>query len=147
MINNEFSIYELGVIDTMMSDVSYDEINIGTVGTAILKSNTSNIYIDNLKKSITSETYFGSLKIGHIAEDFSAIKLEARSANMQIALTEKHNFKATILNSFGDFKAGNVIFNGKHEDNNEFIFGTVGKFKEPTAIVEISNSYGKIAFE
>ena len=147
-IISDYSIYELGVVATMMGSTSYDGFKIGDIGSADLKTNFSNMDIGNIKKSFTSENFsYASLKIGNVAETFAEIKLKANFASVQIALTEKHNFKTSLNNDFCNIKTGNVIFYEKSVDKNDVIIGIAGKLKEPTSTVEISNSHGKIVFE
>ena len=147
-INSSFSNYNLGMIETMTGIVLHDRFLIGTIGSGDLESDFTNIDIDNLNKSLTSGKFsYGSLRVGHVAENFSEIKLKADFASVQIALTEKHNFKTLLSNSFGIIKTGSVIFYEKSEDKNDVVNGIAGKLKEPISIVEISNSHGKIVFE
>jgi hypothetical protein len=147
-INSSFSNYNLGIIETMTGIILHDRFLIGTIGSGDLESDFTNIDIDNLNKSLISEKFsYGSLKVGHVADNFSEIKMKANFASVQIAFTEKHNFKALLSNSFGIIKTGSVIFYEKSEDKNDVVNGIVGKLKEPTSIVEISNSHGKIVFE
>jgi len=104
--------------------------------------------IGRLRQSFEAEKFsFGSLKIGHVDERFSNIKVDAQFTSVKVGLTEDHNFKTLLFNNFGSIKTGNAVFYEKSMDKKDVVAGIVGSLKEPTATVEITNSYGIIVFE
>ena len=147
-IMSSFSRYEIGIVDVMTGSISYDGFIINELGDAIVKSDFSNMDIGRLRQSFEAEKFsFGSLKIGHVDERFTNIKVDAQFTSVKVGLTEEHNFKTLLYNNVGSIKTGNAVFYEKSMDKKDVVAGIAGSLKEPTATVEISNSYGIIVFE
>jgi len=147
-IKSSFSKYDLGKIGFLSGSMSHDGFKIDETGSADLKSDFSSTDIGKLKHSIRmNQISHGSLKIAHVDENFSNIKVDANFSTVKIALTEKHHFKAVLYSSFGNIKTGDVVFYEKSLDKKDAVVGIAGKHKEPSATVEISTSHGNIVFE
>jgi len=147
-IKSSFSRYKIGVLDSITGTIEYGGFIIDELGNAIVNSDFSTMDIGKLRKSFEAEKFtYGSLKIGRIDVDFTKIKIDANLAAVKIALTEKHNFKTSLYNNLGSIKTGNTVFYEKSIAEKDAIVGIVGRLKEPSATVEITNSYGSIAFE
>jgi hypothetical protein len=147
-IKSSFSKYILGEIGALSGSLSYDSFDIEELGGADVKSDFSNIDIERLKNSFSASKFaYGSLKIGKVDNDFSKIKVTASFSKVKIALTGKHNFKATLYNSFGSVKTGNVVFYEKTLDKKDVVVGVAGRIKDPAAIVDISNEHGDIVLQ
>jgi hypothetical protein len=147
-IKSSFSQYQMGEIGIMSGSVSHSGLKIDELGNAELKSEFTNLNIEKLTKSFTAEKIsHGSLKINHVNEAFSKIKVDASFSSIKIALNKNHNFKAMIYTEFGNINTGNVIFEGMNLNKKNAVVGTAGKIENPSATVEISNQHGGITFE
>ena len=147
-IKSGFSQYQLGEIGAMSGSVSHSGFKIDELGSADITSDFSNIEIGLLRKSFTTNNYaHGSLKMNRIDENFSKIKIDANFSPIKIAFTKNHNFEAILHTNFGSINTGNVDFYKTILNTKDGVVGTVGKIKEPSATVEISNSHGGIVFE
>ena len=145
IIKSGFSKYKIGEINSITGDVSYDGFNIEELASADVKSGFTNFDIQKLKKSFLSKNFsYGSLKVKNVDYNFSEIKINASFSKINIPLDEKHNFKATLYCSFGNIKTGKVVFLEKSLDKKDAIVGIAGNVKEPSALVDLSNSYGDI---
>ena len=147
-IKSGFSKYKLGEVGSLSGKIEYDGFDIKELGSADINSGFSNVDIDKLNKSLKAKGFsYGSLGIDNVDSNFSEIKVDASFSKVKVSMNEKHNFKAALYTSFGDIKTGRVVFYEKSLDKKDAIVGIAGKVKEPSAIVEISNSYGNIVFD
>ena len=147
-IKSGFSKYKFGEIGSLSGKIEYDGFDIKELGSAELSSSFSNMDIGKLRKSFNVKGFsYGSLDIRNIDADFSDIKVDASFSKVRIFFNENHNFKATLYTSFGNIKTGRVVFYEKTLDKKDAIVGVVGKIKDPSSTVNISNSYGNINFE
>ena len=147
-IKSGFSKFKFGEVGSMTGKIEYDGYDIKELGSADFTSGFSNMDIEKLKKSFSAGKFsYGSLAIKNVEPDFSDIKIDASFSKIRVALSGNHNFKATLYTSFGNIKTGKVVFFEKTLDKKDAIVGVVGKIKEPSSTVNISNSYGNINLE
>ena len=147
-INSDFSKNKLGEVGSVSGRVSHGGIDIEQLGSAKLKSEFSNVNIQSLKKSFDAETFsHGSLTISDIDYNFSNINVKASFTKVRVLFNENHSFKAILYCNFGSINTGNVAFYEKSLDKKDAVVGIVGKTKEPSPIVDISNSHGNISFK
>lgn len=147
-IKSRFSKYKFGEIGSMSGSISYDGIDVEALANGDIKSDFSNMDIENLKGSFHAKDFtYGSLKIANVSDNFSNIKVNSSFSTVKVGLTKNHNFKTTLYSSFGSIKTGSVVFYEKTLDKKDVVVGIAGKIKEPSATVEISSSYGNIVFQ
>jgi hypothetical protein len=147
-LKSSFSKYKLGEVETVTASASYDEIKMDVLGNMDLKAGFTQVDIGKLNKSFQAKDFsYGSLKIRGIDENFSKIKVNASFTPIDIAFTKNHNFKVSLYTSNGNIDTGNIVFYEKSLDKKDAVAGIAGKLKEPSATVEITNSYGNIALE
>jgi hypothetical protein len=143
-----FSTSNLGEIGSLVAKVEFDKLKIESVEQIDLSSEFTNIAIEKLGDYLVAKKLsYSPLKIKEVAKDFSKIDIKASFSKLNIAITEKHDFKAVLSTEFGSIKTGNVKFLEKTIVKKDIVVAMAGKDSNPKALVEISNSYGDIVFE
>lgn len=136
---------KFGEIESLTGEITRTSIDLDKVGEVELKSGFSDVEIRHLTKSFHAKGFtYGSLTIDKVDEQFSDIQVDATFTKMRIALSENHQFKASLYSSFGNIDTGNIVFREKTSDKKDVLIGIAGKTKTPSAVVNISNSYGSI---
>jgi len=147
-LKSSFSKHYLVDIGLLEAKVSYDNFDIESAEQIDLSSEFTNITIKKLSNSFIANKFsYGTLNINRISNYFSKIAVNASFSKINIAINEKHDFKAVLHTEFGSIKTGNVKFLEKTMDKKDAVVATAGKDSNPKALVEISNSYGDIVFE
>jgi len=147
-ISSDFSNNKVGEAGSVSGRVSHGGIDFEELGGAELKLGFSNVNIRNLKKSFVANDFsHGSLIINNIDYDFSEIKINANFAKIRVLFNENHSFKAALYCNFGNIRTGKVVFYEKTLDKRDAFVGVAGRTKEPSSIVDISNSHGNINLE
>jgi hypothetical protein len=128
--------------------MAYDGYDIEELGEAEIESEFSNMDVKYLKKTFVARKFsYGSLGISRVDDHFSAIKVDAGFSKVKVALDAGCNFRATLYSSFGSIRTENVTFYEKTLDKKDATVGIVGKIKDPSATMSISNEYGGIVLQ
>lgn len=144
-LKSGYSKAKFGEIESLAGEITRASIDLDKVGVVELKSGFSDVEIRHLAKSFHAKGFtYGSLTIDKVDKQFSEIKIDATFTKMSIALNEHHQFKASLYSSFGSIDTGNIVFREKTSDKKDVLIGIAGKTKTPSAVVNISNSYGSI---
>ncbi|HCC53244.1 MAG TPA: hypothetical protein DEQ30_15360 [Porphyromonadaceae bacterium] len=147
-LESSFSKCKFGEVEALSGSISHGGIDMDELGNGDLKSDFSNLDIGKLKKSLNTNHFsYGTLKVANVDDRFSTIKVNASFSKVQVAFTKSHNFKATLYTNFGSIKTGDVVFYEKTLDKKDVVVGTAGSKKDPSATVDISNSYGNIVLQ
>ena len=143
---------KIGKANRMKAVSKYDDFQIGTVSDVDMDTKYTKVKIDKLNNSFVCNDFkYCSLNISDISTQFSRIKIDAGYSNIQLALDKRHSFKATLSSRYGNIKAGDITFNnvslGNKARNTEGISGIAGSNSNPSAVVDITASYGDIVFK
>ena len=147
-LKSSFSKNKFGEIGKLSGSVSHGGIEVDELTEGDVKSDFSNLNVGRLKQSfITNSLSHGSLKIGHVYEGFSNIKVEASFSKVDVSFSKSNNFKAVLHTSFGNIRTGDLSFYEKTLEKKDVVVGVVGNIKEPSAVVDISNEHGNIVLQ
>jgi hypothetical protein len=144
--------FKIGRANRMNIESKYDDFQIGTATEINMNTRYTKVKIETLNRSFVCNNFsYCSLDVSEISTQFSLIKIDARYTNIKLPLDNRHSFRANLSTRYGKINAGNLTFNnvslGDRARNTEAISGTVGSNSNPTATVDISNSYGDIIFK
>ena len=147
-VSSGFSKNKFGEVGSMSGSVSHGGIDVEELGDANVKAEFSNVNIQRLKNSFNTKTFsHGSLRISKVDYNFSNIKVDANFSKIRVSVNENHNFKATLHCDFGSVNTGKAVFYEKTLEKKDVVVGVVGKSKDPSSTVDISNSHGNISLE
>ena len=143
--------FKIGKADRINAESKYDDFQIGTVSDIQMDTKYTKVRIDKLNNSfICNDFKYCTLNISDISPQFSRIKVSSGYSNINLALNNRHSFKASLSARYGSIKADHLTFNNvsirSKERNTDAITGTVGSDNNPSATVEITASYGNIVF-
>jgi len=144
--------FKIGKVDRINVNSKYDDFQIGTVSDIQMNTKYTKVMIEKLNNSfICNDFKYCTLNISDISPQFSLIKVSSGYSNINLALDNRHNFKASLSARYGSIKADHLTFNNvsirNKERNTDAITGTVGANNNPSATVEITASYGNIVFK
>ena len=143
--------FKIGKVDRLNADSKYDDFQIGTASDIQMNTKYTKVRINKLNNSfICNDFKYCTLNISDISPQFSRIKVSSGYSNINLALNNRHSFKASLSARYGTIKADHLTFNNvsirNKERNTDAITGTVGTDNNPSAMVEITASYGNIVF-
>ena len=147
-----YSKIKIGKANQMNTESKYDEFQIGTITDLKMNTKYTNVKIDKLDKSFVCNDFkYCSLDISEISTQFAQIKIGAGYSTIKLALDNRHSFKANLSTRYGNIKADHITFNnvssGDRARNTNTINGMAGSSGNPSATVDITNSYGDIVFK
>ena len=147
-----YSKVKIGRAEQIKTVSKYDDFQIGTVSDVNMDTKYTKVKIDRLNSSFVCNDFkYCSLNVSDISTQFSRIKVNAGYSNVQLGLDKRHSFKATLSVRYGNIQADDVTFNNvslrNKERNTDSINGVAGSNGNPSAVVDISASYGNIIFK
>jgi hypothetical protein len=147
-LKSGYSKGKFGEMESLTGEVVQGSVELDRVGEVNLKSGFSSVEIGCLMKSFRAKGFTcGSLTVDKVDERFSEIRVDATFTKVKIALNERHQFRASLYSSFGSIDTGDVVFREKTSGRKDVLVGIAGRMKAPSAVVEVSNSYGSIVLQ
>lgn len=147
-LDSKYSGLTIDRVETLKVDSKYDNLDIGTVSDLNITTGYTDVKIKKLnRRFVSNDLKYCKLNISEVATNFSEIKIDAAYSGLNVGLTKNHNFKAVLHTRYGNIKANNITFNNVTLKKEDAIVATAGSSSNPSALVEISASYGDIVFK
>jgi len=147
-IDSKYSELTLGETGALNIDSKYDKINIRSANEIALETGYTDVNIGKLGKNLAVEVSYGKLDVSEISTAFEKIDVRAKYTDVRLALNSSHSFRANLAVKYGnintDLKFNNVSVGDKKDKG---INGTAGSNPNPTAIVDVSATYGNITLK
>ena len=151
-IDCSYAKFKIGKAGKINAESKYDDFQIGTISDISMNTKYTKVRIEKLNNSfICNDFKYCTLNVSDISPQFSRIKISSGYSNINLALDNRHNFKASLSARYGSIKADHLTFNNvllrSRVRNTDAITGTAGIENNPFATVEITASYGNIVFK
>lgn len=144
-----FSNIRVNAANEINTEAQYSEVKLGKINSLTADSQFGEIDIDLLtKKSIITSKY-GDIEINNLDENFELIDIISEFSDVEIYLSENHNFSYDISASFGDIK--NKIIKDKatryiKETNKTTIIGNIND-SDNTHQINVKVNFGDVDIE
>jgi len=138
---------EIGKAGDLTVDDRNGKLEIESATNLVVKSAYSHFSLDQLEKSLSLESKFGSAEIDEVSNDMEKILVDISYGSLEIDTRNVDNFNFDISVSFGSFDSGfsDVVFSSKSEGyTNKRYEGKKGNGGNRS--IKVNSSYGSVSF-
>lgn len=146
-LNAEYSNTTINEALSILAQIEGGSMKIGTVDVFDINSKFSDNEIGKLNQSLKAKSEYGSLKVGHIAANFSSVELTNSFGSGTLIFDNKASFRFEAEMSFCDLKYPEKVVNLSEKVTTSFKSNYKGRFgaaTNPAQTVNIKSSYGNV---
>jgi len=147
VIDSKYSKFRAGELSSLVAVSGYDNYNIEKINNIVIESRYSSINVNKLMKKFDIEASYGSVNVSYVPDGFESINLDTRYTGVRIGIDESASYKLTGKASYGEIKIDDDKFNVKKRiigNTSSELEGIVGKNPSPSAIINVTTSYGTV---